>query len=145
MIRAPYTPDALVDTRHRLVQLLVLLPTCISEQLCLLSHTLCLQIPYADSSLGTVDVMCSDHRVFPRSWRDGNLDLWVALRKGWEGGLDEAVHAARGAGPVAVMEFEFLALENEGADAILPRVSMDELMRTCLAAYLRLRDRLDCR
>jgi hypothetical protein len=122
----PDAPDALVDAGHRLIQLLVLLAARVSEGFCLLPHTLCLQISYADGSLGAVDVVCSNNRVFSRPRRDGNLDLGIALRKGGERRFDKAVHAARGAGPVAVVEFQFLALEDEGADAILSQVSMDE-------------------
>jgi hypothetical protein len=50
---------------------------------------------------------------------DGDFDLRVLLCEGGEMGLQEFVHAATAAGPVAVVEVEALALEDEGAHAVL--------------------------
>jgi hypothetical protein len=119
MERTPDTPNALIDARHRLVHPLDLLTACVSESFRLITYTFTRQIPHADGPLGAVDVVCSYHWMLSWSGRDGNLYLGVALCKRWEGGLEEGVHAARGAGPVAVVEFEPLALEDEGADAVL--------------------------
>lgn len=60
-----------------------------------------------------------DDRVLPRVGRHGELDLRVAFHEGGERGLDEGVHAAAAAPPVAVVEFEAFALQDEGADAVL--------------------------
>jgi len=75
-----------------------------------------------------------------RSGRDGDLDAWVLLRKGWELCFEEeavescervlrgrektpggecALHAPTAAGPIAVVEVEAFALEDECAHAVL--------------------------
>jgi hypothetical protein len=54
-----------------------------------------------------------------RARGDCDFDLRVLLGEPGEMCLDKVVHAARGAVPVAVVEVEAFALEDEGADAIL--------------------------
>jgi hypothetical protein len=117
--RRPDTPNALVDTRHRLAQLLVLLAIAVPQHLGFLSHALVLQVLDADGPCGAVDVVCDDDGVLAWPGADGELNRRVALREGRERGLEERVHAFRGSPPVAVVELEAFALEDEGADAIL--------------------------
>ena len=119
MERRPDTPDALVDTRHRLAQLLVLLAVAVPQHLGLLPHALVLQVLDADGPCGAVDVVCDDDGVLAWPGADGELNRRVALCESRERGLEERVHAFRGSPPVAVVEFEAFALEDEGADAIL--------------------------
>jgi hypothetical protein len=57
--------------------------------------------------------------VLARPGAYGELNRRVALRERRERGLEERVHAFRGSPPVAIVELEAFALENEGADAIL--------------------------
>jgi hypothetical protein len=54
-----------------------------------------------------------------RAGGHGDLDLRVVFREFGQVRLDEVVHAAGGAGPVAVVEVEAFALEDEGTNAIL--------------------------
>lgn len=79
-----------------------------------------------------------------RSWGDGDFDLRIALRECGKRGLDEGVHAARRASPVAVVEIELFALEDEGANAILGFISklLHSIRGTLqrLKTYLRLCD-----
>lgn len=120
MERIPDTPHALVDTDHRpSVQLPVLLPTRVSQQLSLLPHTLILQVLDAYGSLRAVDVMGDDDGVPARPWRYADFDLGVALCEDGERGFDEGIHALGTAPPIAVVEVEAFALQDEGADAIL--------------------------
>ena len=65
--------------------------------------------------------MGANYGVLPWPRRNRYLNRGIALRKGREFGFDEGVHTAGRTGPVAVVEFELLALEDEGADAILSR------------------------
>lgn len=124
MERRPDTPNALIDTRDRLPELLVLLAIAIPQHLSLLAHALVLQVLDANGPCGAVDVVCDDDRVLARAWADGELDRGVALGEGGERRLEEGVHASGGSPPVAVMEFEAFALQDEGADAVLLRVSL---------------------
>lgn len=122
----PDAPHALIDTRHRpSIQLLILLSIRVPQQFRFVSHSLVLQILHAYRPLGTVDVMCDDDRVFLWPWRDGELDLGVALRENGKRRLDEGVHAFRAAPPVAVVKVEAFALEDEGADAVLSILSFN--------------------
>ena len=57
--------------------------------------------------------------MFAWSRRDGDFDAGVGGGEGAEVGAEEVVHAAAAAGPVAVVEVEAAALEDEGSDAVL--------------------------
>lgn len=127
MERIPNAPHALIQTRHRLAQLPILLARTIPQYLCLLPHALILQILDAYRACGAVDVLGDYDGVFPWPWADGDLDLWVAAGKGGERGFEKRVHALRGAPVVAVVEAHGFAGQNEGADAILGGV------RICLS------------
>lgn len=117
--RRPDTPNTLVDTGDGLAQLLVLLAVAIPQHLSLFPHALVLQVLDADGPCGAVDVVGDDDGVLARPRANGELDGGVARGKGGERRLDEGVHALGGAPPVAVVELEAFALEDEGADAIL--------------------------
>src|SRR5690242_8167857 len=117
--RRPDTPNTLVDTGDGLAQLLVLLAVAIPQHLCLFPHPLVLQVLDADGPCGAVDVVGDDDGVLARARADGELNGGVARGEGGERRLDEGVHALGGAPPVAVVELEAFALEDEGADAIL--------------------------
>ena len=119
MERTPNAPHTLIDTANRLAQLPVLLPIAVPQHLGFLPHALVLQILDADAPCGAVDVVCDDDRVLARARADGEFDGGVARGEGGQGRLDEGVHAPTGSPPVAVVEVEALALEDEGADAVL--------------------------
>lgn len=123
MERIPNTPHTLVQTRHRLAQLPVLLACTIPQYLRLFPHAFVLQVPHAYRALGAVDVFGDDDGVPPWPWADGDFDLWVVAGEGRERGFEERVHADRGAPAVAVVEAHRFAGEDEGADAILWDVS----------------------
>jgi hypothetical protein len=122
MHRTPNASHALVQTRHRLAKLLRPFTTCISQKFRLLSDAFIGKITDAYRLLLAIDVVADHDGVFVRSWRDGYLDLRVPCGEGGERVSDEGVHTARGAGPVAVVEVKTLALEDEGADAVLVNV-----------------------
>lgn len=77
VVRTPDTSHTLVDTLHRLRNPLQLLSTRIAQQLRLLQYLTRLKFPHADRFMASVDVVACYHRVFVRSGRDGDLDLWV--------------------------------------------------------------------
>lgn len=79
MERRPDTSDTLVDTRHRLLGALELLPTSLLEQRRLVEYLFRLEIPHADCLLAAVDVLALDHRVLMRPWRDSDFDLRVCF------------------------------------------------------------------
>lgn len=124
MERIPYAPHTLIDTRYWLPNLPVLLSTAIPQQLRLLPDTLILEILDAYRPLGAIDVVCYDDWVFAWPGRHRDFDLRVALSEGWERGLDEGVHALGRAPPVAVVEGEGFAGQDEGAYAVL-QASLD--------------------
>jgi hypothetical protein len=68
--------------------------------------------------------MCDDDGMPPWPWAHCDFDLWAVAGEGWERGFYEGVHAAGGSPPVAVVEAEGFAGEDEGADAILCGVSI---------------------
>lgn len=117
--RTPNAPHALIDTADRLAQLPVLLSVAVPQHLGLLPDALVLQVLDADAPCGAVDVVCDDDRVLARARADGELDGRVARGKGRQRRLDEGVHTPAGSPPVAVVEVEALALQDEGADAVL--------------------------
>lgn len=119
MERTPNTPNALVQTRNWLSHPLQLLSARIPQQICLLLDALASQVLDAYRSLLAVDEVGYDDGMPSWPWRDCDFDLWVFPGEGGEVGADEGVHAARGAGPVAVVKVEAFALEDEGTDAIL--------------------------
>jgi hypothetical protein len=81
MERIPNTPHTLINTGHRLARLPVLLACAISQYLCLFPHAFVLEVFDTYRPLGAVDVLCDYDRVPPWPRADGNLDLWVVLRK----------------------------------------------------------------
>jgi hypothetical protein len=117
--RIPNAPHALVDTRHRVAQLLVLLARVVPQHFCLLADALDVQVSDADGALGAVDVVCDDDGVVPRARAHVDLDLRVVAREGGQRSFYERVHAARGTPPVAVVEADGFAGQDEGPDAIL--------------------------
>jgi hypothetical protein len=117
--RIPNAPHALIDTRHRPAQLLVLLASMIPQHLRLLADALDVQISDTDGALGAVDVACDDDGVVLRARAHVDLDLRVVAREGGQRGFYERVHAARGSPPVAVVEADGLAGQDKGPDAIL--------------------------
>jgi len=119
MERTPNAPHALIDTADGLAQLPVLLSIAVPQHLSLLPDALVLQVLDADAPCGAVDVVCDDNRVLARARADGEFDGRVARGEGGQRRLDEGVHAPTGSPPVAVVEVEALALEDEGADAVL--------------------------
>lgn len=123
MERTPNAPHALIDTAYRLAELPVLLSIAVPQHLGFLPDALVLQVLNADAPCGAVDVVCDDDWVLARARADGEFDGWVARGEGGQGRLDEGVHAPARSPPVAVVEVEALALEDEGADAVL-RVSV---------------------
>lgn len=124
MKRVPNTPHALIDTGHRLARLPILLARAIPQNLRLFPDAIDLQILHAYRSLRAVDVVCDDNGMLPWPRADGDFNLGAAAREGRQRGFYKGVHAARGTPPVAVMEAEGLAGQDEGADAILRIVSI---------------------
>lgn len=141
--RRPDAPDALVDTGDGLAELLVLLAVGVAQHLGLLADALVLQVLDADGPCGAVDVVCDDDGVLARARADGELDGGIALCEDGERRLDEGVHSLGGSPPVAVVELEALALEDEGADAILGWSVCGIAMADVRGAYLGLCDRPD--
>lgn len=118
--RTPNTPNTLVDTGNGPVRNpLVLLGARVSQQLDLFPDALARQVLHIYRLLVTVDVVCGEDWVVCVLREDGDLNLGIALCEGGERVFEVGVHAARGAGPVAVSECDALAWENEGADTIL--------------------------
>lgn len=140
----PYTPHTLIHARDRLPRPLQLLTTRALQQLGLLQDLAWLHVSHTDSALLAVDVGAADDGVAARTRRDGDFDAGVLAGEGGEGGGEEGavvsscqseewrdgrleegalhlLHAFAAAGPVAVVEVEALALEDECADAILVR------------------------
>ena len=72
--RRPDTPNALIDTRNRLAQLLVLLSAVIPQCLGLFPDTLVLQVLDADRPCGAVEVVCDDYGVLAWPRADRELD-----------------------------------------------------------------------
>ena len=66
-----------------------------------------------------VHIDASNNGVMARSGGDGDFDLRILLREGGQLGLQEFVHATTTAGPVAVVEVEAFALEDESAHTVL--------------------------
>jgi hypothetical protein len=124
MERIPDTPHVLVDTRDRLAQLLVLLARVVPQHLRLLADALDVQIPDTDGALGAVDVAGDDDGMVLRARAHVDLNLRVVARESGQRGFYERVHAARGAPPVAVVEADGLAGQDEGPDAILGALSV---------------------
>lgn len=89
MIRTPDAPNTIVDTPHRLRDLLQLLSAGIPQQHCLLQHLLLLQVLDADGLLPAVDVGAADNGVFAWSWRHGDFDLGIGACKGGKVGAEE--------------------------------------------------------
>lgn len=90
--------------------------------------------------MSAVHELCFDDGVLAGSGRDGDFDAGVLFGEGSESGfeegaagvlveegrderMEEVLHAATAAGPVAVVEVEALALEDECADTVLYAVS----------------------
>lgn len=88
MVRTPYTSDRVLNTRHRLLDSLQLLPASISQQLRLLQYLFLFQIPHTDSLLAVrpgPKVMGNDNWMFTWSWRDAYFDRWVCGCESGEG------------------------------------------------------------
>lgn len=88
----------------------------------------------------------------------GHFDLGVGAREGFQVGFEEgaigegfrqiiwtsspfaeeldSLHSSAATGPVAVVEVQALALENEGADAVLGEVSAKDQLYVSAFAYL---------
>jgi hypothetical protein len=122
--RTPNSPHALIHTRHRPRHPLVLLPAIIPQQLRLSLNPLGRKIPHTDTLLSAVDVVGYYDGVLVGSWRDCDFDGWVAGSEGGESVAEKRVHASGGAGPVAVVEGERFALEDESTYAVLWRLEM---------------------
>ena len=95
MQRTPNTSHVLIAANHiPPSNLLILRPTILQQQLCLLYDLARLQVPHADSLCVAVNVVCLQDRVLVWSWGDPELSGWVAGCQGWEGGLGkEFIHA----------------------------------------------------
>ena len=138
----PNTPHTIVPTLHhppaRSVTLLQLLSTRISQQCRFLNDLQWCEVAYANSLLPPVHILAADNGMFAGSRRDGDFDARVLLGEARELGTEEragvavsvavvesegeienVLHASTTARPVAVVEVEALALEDEGAYAIL--------------------------
>jgi hypothetical protein len=125
MKRVPNAPYTLIPTLHHPPNLPILLASSISQQPRLIPHALTLQILHASRLRFAVEISRDDDGVAPWPWRDGYFDLGVGAGEGGEGGLEEGVHAPAGAPPVAVVEGEGAAGEEEVADAVLGSFSID--------------------
>ena len=125
MHRTPNPPHTLILTHHLPApNPFILRPTIPQQQLSLLQHLLLFQILHADGFFAPVDIERAQHGVFVWTRGDAELDGGVGVREGGEeGGGEEFVETGGGAGPVAVVEVEAAAGEDEGADAVLVRVS----------------------
>ena len=86
MQTTPHAPNTLIQTLHipPTLDLPILLSTRIPQQHRLLEHLIDGQIPHANSLARRVYVMCADHRVRVRAWRDVNLDAGGRGREGGE-------------------------------------------------------------
>lgn len=110
---------------------LQLLSVGIPQQLRLLQDLVGRQVPHADGLRSAVNVVSDNDWVLAGTGRDSELDLGVGGREFREKGLDEAaatqlgdasrnysasshvLHALGASSPVAVVEVQLLALENE--------------------------------
>lgn len=160
MERIPNTPDALVQTLDRLRHALELLAAGVAQQRRLLQDLVRLHVAHADGLFLAVDVTAAQHRVPARPRRHGHFDLRVGAREGcevgfeegagsggfalgscrtiggadrviFEGGLD-VLHSFTAASPVAVVEVHALALEDEGANAVLVVLSVQDRGWRCV-------------
>ncbi len=103
VVRTPDTPDALVDTRDRFGESLVLLPAELSQQLRLLQYLIRVQVPYAGGPRSAVDVMANYDGVLRRPRGYGELDLRVLRRKLGQVVLDEGTAKGGKAGRSAAI------------------------------------------
>ena len=146
-----WTPDAshtLVHTVYGLVHALQLLSTGVPQQFSLLLYQLIRHVPHANNLFSSVDIVASDDGMVVRSGRHRNFDLRIFLGKSGEGVFNECLHASRASGPVAVVEVESFALQDEGADAILLQLASGpalEIVTLSIRTYLGLCDRLEGR
>lgn len=89
MKRTPHAPNTLIQTLHRLRDLLQLLPIRTPQQQRLIQNLMAVHISNADGFFATVDVLAFDDGVFVRSGRDGDFDAGVFFREGGEFGFEE--------------------------------------------------------
>lgn len=143
--------ERIPDTSHTLVQTLdgprdplQLLAARVAQQRRLLQNLVRLHVAHTDGLLLAVDVAAAQHGVPAGSGGYGHFDLGVGAREGFEVGFEEGadgegfvrsseslhvsegsdlLHSSAAASPVAIMEVQALALENEGADAVLGKLS----------------------
>lgn len=90
MVWTPHSSDTLVDTLHRLGDLLELLSASISQKFGLLYDLSWLQILDTNCLLAPIDVVTLDDWVFAWTWRNGNFDLRVLLCEFRKSGLEES-------------------------------------------------------
>jgi hypothetical protein len=138
---APDPAHIVVRARHRIFDPLQLLPVVLAHQLDPAEDLPLLQVAHAELLRPAVDVVPADQGVVVRPRGHGDFDVRVPLGEGRERVADEDVHAAGRAGPVAVVEVEALALDDEGADAILREVKSARAYKLRVA-YLALRESL---
>lgn len=138
MERTPHASDALVQTPHRLRDLLQLLSIRIAQQQRLVQNLIRVHVSHTDGLFAAIDVLAFDDGVFVRTRRYGDFDAGVFFRKCREFGLEEVavnsvldmsdssgddqegvLHATTAAGPVAIVKVQAFALEDEGSHAIL--------------------------
>lgn len=81
MERTPHASDAVVQTAHRLRDLLQLLPVRIAQQQRLLHDLIRVHVPYTDGLLASVDIMPRDDRVLVWAGGDDYFDARVLTCK----------------------------------------------------------------
>ena len=154
MERTPNTSHTLVQTLDLLGLPLELLAARVAQQRCLLQNLVGLHVAHADGLFLSADVFALHDGVAAGSGRDCDFDLRVGAGEFFEVGLEELavkilsdtfgervewtsiLHSPATTGPVAVVEVDALALEDEGADAVLRSLSVHVLSRLSCGTYL---------
>ena len=135
--RIPNTSHTLVQTLDRLGDPLELLAARAAQQSRFLQNLVRLHVAHADGFLLAANVFSFEDGVSAWSGRDSDFDLRVGAGEFFEVGLEELavkilsdtfgervewtsiLHSPATTGPVAVVEVDALALEDEGANAVL--------------------------
>lgn len=135
--RIPDTSHTLVQTLDRLGDPLELLAARAAQQGRFFQNLVRLHVAHADGFLLAADIFSFEDGVSAWSGRDCHFDLRVGAGEFFEVGFEELagrilldrfaekvewtsiLHSPAATGPVAVVEVDALALEDEGADAVL--------------------------
>jgi hypothetical protein len=121
MKRTPHAPDVVIGAEHILAaDAAVLVAAVLGEALGLEEDLAGGEVAHADLLFAAVDVEGAQGRVAVRARARADLDLRVGAREGGQQPRrQERVHPPAAAPVVAVVQVQPLALQDEGAHAVL--------------------------